>query len=83
MRQESGNRHSESERVVKVVAGDLTLTKESFSAQGYNSADDAMLIFGSGTRQRVDDIQVTWPSGEIQTLDDLAPGQTVTIIEPN
>ena len=68
---------------VKVAAGDLTQTKESFSAQGYNSADDAMLIFGLGDRQRVDDIQVTWPSGEVQTLDDLAPGQTVTIIEPN
>ena len=66
---------------VRVVAGDLEQFRELFSATGYNSADDATLIFGLGSHRHVDLIEVTWPSGSVQTLRDVATRQTLTITE--
>jgi len=74
------NRNAYNARV-KLVAGDLEQVRELFSANGYNSADDPTLIFGLGKRDSVDSIEVFWPSGAIQHLEDLSPGQTVTITE--
>ena len=66
---------------VKVVSGDLEVTKEIYSATGYNSVDDPALIFGLGKRDTVDFIHVIWPSGTVQHLEGVSPGQTVTITE--
>lgn len=74
------NRNAYNARV-RLVAGDLQQYRELFSATGYNSADDATLIFGLGPRSQVDLIEVTWPSGSVQTLRDVAAGQTLTITE--
>jgi hypothetical protein len=66
---------------VTVKAGDLIQTRELLSTTGYNSADDPTLIFGVGERDRVDTIEVTWPGGAIQTLENYEARQTVTIME--
>ena len=65
---------------VKVVAGDLVQYREHTSAYGYNSAGDPRLLFGLGDNDMIDYIEVTWPSGSVQTVTG-APGQTVTITE--
>ncbi len=66
---------------VKVVSGDLEVTRELYSATGYNSVDDPALIFGLGNRDKIDFVHVVWPSGTVQHLDDVSPGQTITITE--
>lgn len=77
----TSNRSAFNARVV-VVAGDLVQTRELYSATGYNSQDDPTLNFGLGRRKHVDSIEVIWPSGKIQRLEDLEPGQVITIEEP-
>ena len=65
---------------VKIVAGDLVQYREHTSAYGYNSAGDPRLLFGLGDNDMIDYIEVTWPSGMVQTALG-APGETVTISE--
>ncbi len=68
---------------VRVVAGELSQIREIYSSTGYNSVDDSRLNFGLAGHDRVDLIEVIWPSGEIQRLEDLEPRQILTIIEPS
>ena len=67
---------------VKVTSGDHVITRELYSSTGYNSVDDPALIFGLGHRDKIDSVEVTWPSGTVQRLDNVSPGQTVEITEP-
>ncbi len=66
---------------VKVVAGDLTTWDEVHSGRGYQSHYGSRLHFGLGRRDRVDRVEVRWPSGEIDVFDDLAADQLVTLAE--
>ena len=66
---------------VRVIAGDLDQIRELYSSTGYNSVDDPALIFGLGDREQVERVEVTWPSGKVQHLEDLSVRQTVTVSE--
>ena len=66
---------------VKVVAGDFTQYREHNSAHGYNSANDQRLHFGLALVEEIDLIEISWPSGLIQQLDNVAVNQTLTIKE--
>lgn len=74
----SGNSNAYNSRV-RVVTDDLTEFRELFSATGYNSADDPMLLFGLGQHDQVDLVEVTWPGGKVQTRRDVNAGQTLVI----
>ncbi len=66
---------------VKVVAGDLTQYREHNSAHGYNSANDQRLHFGLALVEEIDLIEISWPSGLIQQLKNVAVNQTLSIKE--
>ncbi len=68
---------------IRAVAGDLEQTRELYSGTGYNSLNEQTITFGLGERESADFIEVTWPSGQVQGLRDISPGQTITITEPS
>ncbi len=47
----------------------------------YMCQDSTPLHFGLGAVSSVDTIKVTWPSGHIQTLENISAGQTLVIME--
>jgi hypothetical protein len=51
------------------------------SGVGYFSANARELCFGIGRNDLVDEIEVTWPSGDVQTFTKIKPNQTVYIVE--
>ncbi len=53
------------------------------SSHGYNSGNDPRLLFGLGTEDEIDSIEVTWPGGNTQILKNQEPGQTITIEQPD
>ena len=51
------------------------------SQGSYYSVDDPRLHFGLGTADKADRIEVRWPSGQVDTLEDVAGRRVVTIRE--
>jgi hypothetical protein len=51
------------------------------SGSGYLSSSELVLTFGLGKAGQADEIEVRWPSGQIDKLYKVAAGQTVTVKE--
>jgi hypothetical protein len=49
---------------------------------GYASASEPIVHFGLGAAQKADEVEVTWPSGTVQRLKEIAADQVLTVWEP-
>ena len=65
-------------RVVVRQAGH-TQTREVHSGTGYISQDDIRLHFGLGKAAEVEQLDVRWPSGEVESLRGIAANRLITI----
>lgn len=52
------------------------------TAVGYGGASDRRVHFGLGAERIVRELVITWPSGKVQTLRDVAADQVLTVTEP-
>jgi hypothetical protein len=66
---------------VKVVAGELAQIDEVRSGGSYLSQNDLRLHFGLGKVERVDRVEIRWPSGKIEVLQNLAARSFYTVKE--
>ena len=66
---------------VRVTANGRTQARAALSQASYYSHDDLRLHFGLGAAERVDAIEVRWPSGATDTVRNLAAGRVVTVKE--
>jgi hypothetical protein len=76
----SSNRDGVGARVT-VTAGDLTLYDQRKGGSSYQAAHDPRLHFGLGKRTRVDRIEVRWPSGKQDRIENVDAGQVIAIRE--
>jgi hypothetical protein len=67
---------------VRVVAGDLAMTREVDGGNGFSSQSTRVLQFGLNTRSQADLIEIRWPSGTKQTLRNVQGNRKVLIREP-
>jgi len=51
------------------------------SGSGYLSSSELVLTFGLGKAAQADEIELRWPSGQIDKLTKVAAGQTITVKE--
>ena len=56
--------------------------EEARAGSSYLSCHDRRLHFGLGTSDHVESIEVRWPSGIIQTLQNQEADRIITIVEP-
>jgi hypothetical protein len=68
--------------MVKVTAAGTTYTKAMDGNSGYLSHSVYPLYFGTGAAERVDRIEVVWPSGAKQTIDGPTMNSVVEVREP-
>ena len=69
--------------MVKVYAGDDVYTKMNHGKSGYISQSLYPLYFGLGSNNKIDKIEVTWPSGRAQVIDrKIAMNELLEITEP-
>ncbi len=66
---------------VKLTASGRTQLQEKNGPSHYMCQDNMPLHFGLGAATLVDTIQVTWPSGQVQTVENIPAGQTLVITE--
>ena len=66
---------------VYVVAGDLKQVAEVRSGRGYQSHYGTRLHFGLGKYSRVDRLEIRWPGGKTQVLNNLPADRFLTIVE--
>ena len=67
--------------VVSVKAADAKQAETLRSGSGYLSANELVLTFGLGKRTQADEIELRWPSGQVDRLSKVAAGQTITVRE--
>lgn len=67
---------------IRLTTGDTTQTRWRVSSSGYLSQSDYRLHFGLGEYSRVDRIEIRWPTGEVQTLQNVEANQVITVREP-
>lgn len=51
------------------------------TSYGYSSSSHSGVHFGLGRRQRIDRIEIFWPSGKRQVLENVAPNQQIVVHE--
>ncbi len=66
---------------VRVTAGGVTQLRERYTHGGFLSQSAPEAHFGLGTLTTVDQIEVSWPSGVVDTLTNVAANQTLTVAE--
>jgi hypothetical protein len=67
---------------VKVVSGDIEQITYKKSSSGYLSQNDPRLHFGLGNYDVIDRIEIKWPSGIVQVLENVRARQILNITEP-
>lgn len=67
---------------VKVVAGSLTQQSEARCPTSYVFQQDPRLHFGLGAQTKVDRIEIRWPSGRTQTLENPPIDRVLQVQEP-
>jgi hypothetical protein len=66
---------------VRVTAGGRTQAQAVLSQSSYYSHDDLRLHFGLSAASAAEKIEVTWPSGRVETLTNVVGGRVVVIRE--
>jgi hypothetical protein len=67
--------------LVKISAGGKEQVGVRRSTTGYLSQNDARMHFGIGNAEKVDFVEIKWPSGRTQRLENLDANQILTITE--
>ena len=53
------------------------------TGDGYMAKNESMLAFGVGNAPQVDQLEIRWPSGDIQKFDNLKTNKRYLVIQNN
>jgi hypothetical protein len=66
---------------ISIVAGGMTQTDEIHSGGSYLSQNDLRLHFGLGASDKIQSVAIHWPSGKVETLNNLAVDKYYSVLE--
>lgn len=67
---------------VRINLGSQTITRQVEGASGKGSQNEMTLHFGLGSRTAPVNLEITWPGGSVQTVENVAVCQTVYVPAP-
>jgi hypothetical protein len=67
---------------VKITSGGKVQTAQKKSTTGYLSQNDPRMHFGISKNEIVEKVEIRWPSGKIQLLENIKANQILTVKEP-
>jgi hypothetical protein len=68
--------------IVKVTAGGKTQIAQKKSTVGYLSQNDPRMHFGLAKNEVAEKIEIKWPSGKTQVLENTKANQILSVTEP-
>ena len=68
--------------IIKVTSGGKLQTNQKKSTTGYLSQNDPRLHFGLAKNEMVEKVEIRWPSGKTQLLENIKANQILTVKEP-
>ena len=77
---ETSNRDGIGARVT-LVSGDIRQFAQKKSSSGYLSQNDPRMYFGLGNNEMIESIEIIWPSGKIQKMENIKTRQFLTVKE--
>jgi hypothetical protein len=66
---------------ISIVAGGMTQTDEIHSGGSYLSQNDLRLHFGLGASDKIQSVAIHWPSGKVETLNNLVVDKYYSVLE--
>jgi hypothetical protein len=66
---------------LRATCGGRTTVLEVCGGDGFFASNDRRQIIGLGTAERIDELEVAWPSGRTQVLREVAAGSVVRLTE--
>ena len=66
---------------LKIVAGGMTQTEEIHSGGSYLSQNDLRVHFGLGTADKIESLEIRWPSGKVDTIKELEADHFYSVLE--
>ncbi|MEM3086776.1 MAG: CRTAC1 family protein [Halobacteria archaeon] len=67
---------------VKVKVGNLSLLREVKSGSGYASNSMVPVHFGLGPREKIDTLEIQWPSGKVTRMENVPADRWMEVREP-
>ena len=67
--------------VLKLTSEGFVHVEQAKGGMSYMSASDPRVHFGLGKRVKIESLQITWPSGQIDKLSNVTPDQIITVKE--
>jgi hypothetical protein len=77
----SSNREGIGARI-RITSGGKSQIAQKKTTTGYLSQNDPRIHFGLGNSQAVEKIEIKWPSGKVQILENINANQILKVIEP-
>ena len=68
---------------VRIETTDGPQVRQLTLSRGFMSADDPVVHFGLGEQSEIDRVEIRWPSGNVQSFENLAADRFYTITEPD
>ncbi|MFO1042432.1 MAG: FG-GAP-like repeat-containing protein [Planctomycetaceae bacterium] len=66
---------------VEITVAGKKIVKQLTAGDGYHASNERRLVFGLGQATKVDQLNIRWPSGTIQSWNDIPAGTFATIVE--
>ncbi len=66
---------------IKLIAGGMTQTEEIHSGGSYLSQNDLRVHFGLGTANKIDSVEIRWPSGATESFKNLDADKFYNVLE--
>jgi enediyne biosynthesis protein E4 len=66
---------------LKLTSEGFVLVEQAKGGGSYMSASDPRIHFGLGKRTKIESLEITWPSGQVDKLANLSPDQIIAVKE--